>query len=137
MTHNHLRFELVDQIDRNTNQNEDGGSAEPDAAGAGYSAHQQREKDDNDKEECVKPVEPAGRLGDEVGRGAAGPVARDESTVFLEIVGHFDRIELNHRIKEGEADDQQSINDIVGNIARKIREPFGKSAVRIQETGNG
>ena len=96
MAHDHLCFKLVDQVNRHTDQNQYGGAAKPDSLSPGDRTHESSEENNKIQKNGVKPSEPLAGLVNKVRCLSTRTIAGDESSVFLEIVGHFDRLELNH-----------------------------------------
>lgn len=124
MAHDHLGFQLIDQVDGDTDEDQDSRAAEPDALCFGYSAEQGREQDDDDQEDTINPVEATGRFGDEVGSRPARADARDKAAILLQVVGNFNRIELHHRVEECESKNHQGIEDVVERVAGEVQEPL-------------
>ena len=55
---------------------------------------------------------------EELGRRPAGPHARDEAAVLLQVVRLVDRVERDRRVEVGEEDDQDRLADQVGRSRR-------------------
>lgn len=137
MAHNHLGFQLIDQVDGNTDEDQDRRTTEPNALSLSDGTEQGREQDDDDQEKTIDPVQAASCFGHEVRCRAARADARDKAAILLQVVGDFNRIELHHRVEERKAEDQDRVEGVIERIAGKIHEPFSDWACTTKQGNQG
>ena len=114
MAHNELCFQRLYGIQSNTNNDQNGGTTQSDAAeGRGEHADDDGEHSDNTEEDCTDYGDLLKHSVDKIGSRLAGTIARNGATLVLQVIGHFNGIELGISVEEGETDDHDKVEDHV------------------------
>ena len=112
LTGQHLVFQCLDGLQRNTDNDDNGGTA--DGQGIVHEVTHDNGQQGNDRQiQRAEDGNLADDLGNEFRGGPARPEAGNEAAVLLEVVGDFHRIVLNRRVDVAERDDQQEVDQAV------------------------
>ena len=130
---NHLRFDLIYQVIRNTCHDENRCTCEPYAFHTGQLAEQCRNKNYDAEEASVTPVQAVCNLSNKLGCRTARTNSRDKSTVLLQILRDLDRIELDQRIEEHECKDADKVCYVVERTSTEITEPLDHDIIAVRE----
>jgi len=122
MTHEHLRFELLNSFKRNGNKNQDRCTTECDTRRLGEDDLNDVRKDsDNTKEESAEKGYFMNGLDDEVAGRLTGTDTRDCAAVVLDVVSYFYGIVLNRDVEIVKRNDKNECqNDVNGRCLREI-----------------
>src|SRR3954464_9065071 len=125
VTRDEVRFDLLDGIERDTNDDHESGSAEVERDLHLFVQQGRQHADGGDVDRAAER-DARQDLVDVRRRGAAGPDARDEAAVLLHVVGDVDRVERDGRVEVAEEDDQADVEQVVAPVARvkRLRDPL-------------
>ena len=101
MTHCHLSFDLSCCLEDNTYYDEEGRSAECKRSDRclRYHVNYKRNNRNNTEEECSDKCDSVENLCNEIGGRFAGTVTGDKSTVLLQVVRNFYRVERDQDLE--------------------------------------
>ena len=116
MTHHHLRFQIADGIQRDTNHNENRGAAQRNIDSAEVSDQNRKDRDDT-QEQSAHQGNARENLGNEIRSRFSGTDSRNRTAVFPQIVRHLNRVKLDGSIEVSKPDDQNEINDRIEKTA--------------------
>ena len=110
MAHHHLALKLLDSLERDAYDNDDGCTAKRKTAEVDVElAVEQRDESDHGQEQSADKSDPGEDLLDVGGCGSAGTDARNSAVVLLEVVCHLNRVVLNGRIEIREHENEYEV----------------------------
>ena len=118
VAHEHLSLQGADCLKCNADNDYDGGAAKGHAGEGGRLAEvsdENRHNSDDAKVDGAEEGDLVKHLLDELAGGLAGTEARDVAAVLLQIIGHFNRVELDGRVEIGKEEYQQEVDHSVGD----------------------
>ena len=118
VTHEHLGLEALDRLKRNADDDDDGRAAHREGGVLDDDAGDDRQNRDDRQIQSAKERDLVDNLQDEVRGRLARAEAGDEAAVLLEVIGDFDRVELDRCIEVTERNDQQEVADDVERALR-------------------
>ena len=139
MTHHHLRFELLNGFESNTDDNDDGSTAHGESAHLGSRTVDQRNQSDNGQEQCADQRDTRKDILDVIRCGSTGTDTGNGTVVGFQIVRHLDRIVLDRGVEiceqQNEDEIQYDIQPVIG--VKRIEEVSPETFLDVEEEVDG